>query len=85
MALMGAEALLYPTAIGSEPATGYESKDHWQTVMRGHAGANLMPIMAANRIGVERVGPGELTSTAPPSSPARTARSSPRRAATRKR
>lgn len=61
MALMGAEALLYPTAIGSEPATGYESKDHWQTVMRGHAGANLMPIMAANRIGVERVGPGELT------------------------
>ncbi len=54
MALMGAEALLYPTAIGSEPpAPGYDSQPHWETVMRGHAGANLMPVMASNRIGRE--------------------------------
>jgi N-carbamoylputrescine amidase len=54
MALMGAEILLYPTAIGSEPpAPGYDSQPHWETVMRGHAGANLMPLMASNRIGVE--------------------------------
>ncbi len=54
MALMGAEALIYPTAIGSEPpAPGYDSQPHWETVMRGHAGANLMPVMASNRIGVE--------------------------------
>ncbi len=54
MALMGAEALIYPTAIGSEPpAPGYDSQPHWETVMRGHAGANLMPVIAANRIGTE--------------------------------
>lgn len=54
MALQGAEALLYPTAIGSEPlAPGYDSQLHWETVMRGHAGANLMPVMASNRIGRE--------------------------------
>lgn len=54
MALSGAEALLYPTAIGSEPpAPGYDSQPHWETVMRGHAGANLMPVMASNRIGRE--------------------------------
>lgn len=54
MALLGAEALLYPTAIGSEPpAPGYDSQPHWETVMRGHAGANLMPVMASNRIGRE--------------------------------
>lgn len=61
MALMGADALLYPTAIGSEPATGFDSMEHWRTVMRGHAGANIMPVMAANRIGVERFGEQELT------------------------
>lgn len=54
MALMGAEVLLYPTAIGSEPmAPGYSSRGHWQRVMQGHAGANMMPLMAANRIGAE--------------------------------
>lgn len=54
MALLGAEALLYPTAIGSEPpAPGYDSQPHWEIVMRGHAGANLMPVMASNRIGRE--------------------------------
>ena len=54
MALMGAELLLYPTAIGSEPQDGsIDSKDHWQTCMLGHAAANLVPVVASNRIGVE--------------------------------
>lgn len=54
MALMGAEVLLYPTAIGSEPVDpGWDSMPHWQTVMCGHAGANLMPLVASNRIGTE--------------------------------
>jgi N-carbamoylputrescine amidase len=54
MALMGAELLLYPTAIGSEPQDGsIDSKDHWQTCMLGHAAANLIPVVASNRIGVE--------------------------------
>ncbi|MFV0474222.1 MAG: N-carbamoylputrescine amidase [Pikeienuella sp.] len=61
MALMGAEALLYPTAIGSEPpAPGYDSQPHWETVMRGHAGANLTPLVASNRIGTERQGGREV-------------------------
>src|SRR3954454_2760706 len=55
MALQGAEVLFYPTAIGSEPQdAGLDSRDHWQRVMQGHAGANLMPLVASNRIGVER-------------------------------
>jgi N-carbamoylputrescine amidase len=54
MALLGAEVILYPTAIGSEPpAPGYDSAAHWETVMRGHAGANILPVAAANRIGSE--------------------------------
>ena len=54
MALMGAEMLLYPTAIGSEPpAPGYDSQPHWEMVMRGHAAANIMPVIASNRIGRE--------------------------------
>lgn len=54
MALMGAELLLYPTAIGSEPQDpGIDSRDHWQICMRGHAAANLVPVLAANRVGVE--------------------------------
>ena len=54
MALMGAEILLYPTAIGSEPPSpGYDSSTHWQNVMRGHAAANIMPVMASNRVGTE--------------------------------
>ena len=58
MALIGAAVLLYPTAIGSEPpAPGYDSQPHWQAVMCGHAGANIMPLVAANRIGRE-VAPG---------------------------
>ena len=54
MALMRAEMLLYPTAIGSEPPSpGYDSQPHWEMVMRGHAAGNIMPVMASNRIGRE--------------------------------
>ena len=62
MALMGAELLLYPTAIGSEPGRpDFDSMEHWRTTMRGHAAANLMPLAAANRIGVETVAGKEQT------------------------
>jgi N-carbamoylputrescine amidase len=56
MALKGAELLLFPTAIGTEPppAPPVDSRRHWQRVQQGHAAANLMPLIAANRIGVER-------------------------------
>lgn len=54
MALMGAELLFYPTAIGSEPHDGsIDSKDHWQTCMLGHAASNLVPVIASNRVGLE--------------------------------
>ncbi|MGV8604708.1 nitrilase-related carbon-nitrogen hydrolase, partial [Pseudomonas aeruginosa] len=54
MALLGAELLFYPTAIGSEPQDASSSaRDHWQRVQQGHAGANLMPLVAPNRIGRE--------------------------------
>ncbi|MBM6996148.1 N-carbamoylputrescine amidase [Paenibacillus sp. DXFW5] len=54
MALMGAELLFYPTAIGSEPQDGsIDSKDHWQMCMLGHAASNLMPVIASNRVGTE--------------------------------
>lgn len=54
MALNGAEALFYPTAIGSEPQDAtLDSRDHWQRAMQGHGASNLMPIIAANRVGVE--------------------------------
>ncbi len=54
MALKGAELLFYPTAIGSEPQdASLDSRDHWTRVMQGHAGANLMPLIASNRIGRE--------------------------------
>jgi N-carbamoylputrescine amidase len=57
MALMGAEFLLYPTAIGSEPGRpDFDSMEHWRIAMRGHAAANLMPVAAANRVGTEIVG-----------------------------
>ena len=55
MALKGAEILLYPTAIGDELMSEYDSSDAWQTVMRGHAAANIMPVVASNRIGSESV------------------------------
>ncbi|MCA1943745.1 MAG: N-carbamoylputrescine amidase [Desulfovibrio sp.] len=55
MTLLGADVLLYPTAIGSEPQEpGVDTQPHWQRVMQGHAGANLTPVVAANRVGTER-------------------------------
>jgi N-carbamoylputrescine amidase len=54
MVLQGAEILIYPTAIGSEPSDpAWDSRDHWQRVMQGHAGANITPLIASNRIGIE--------------------------------
>lgn len=54
LALMGAEVLLFPTAIGSEPGcASLDSRDHWQITMRGHAAANILPVVAANRVGLE--------------------------------
>ncbi len=53
LALMGAELIFYPTAIGSEPEIKVDSKDHWQRVQMGHAAANTTPVIVANRIGVE--------------------------------
>ena len=62
MALMGAEILLYPTAIGSEPQDAtIDSRDHWQRCMQGHAAANVMPLVASNRIGTERGEKYEMT------------------------
>ncbi len=61
MALMGAEILCYPTAIGSEPQDpALDSQPHWQRVMQGHAAANMLPLVASNRVGVERGDVGEL-------------------------
>jgi N-carbamoylputrescine amidase len=56
MALQGAELLMYPTAIGTEPppALPVNSRDHWQRTQQGHAAANLIPLLASNRHGVER-------------------------------
>lgn len=57
MALKGAELLLYPTAIGSEPILDCDSMAHWRRCMQGHSAANLVPVIAANRIGREEVKP----------------------------
>lgn len=57
MALMGAELLFYPTAIGSEPILEVDSMPHWRRCMQGHSAANIIPVIAANRIGTERVEP----------------------------
>jgi len=62
MALMGAELLLYPTAIGSEPESPeVDSRDHWQRCMMGHAACNLIPVVVSNRVGRERIGDSEIT------------------------
>lgn len=54
LALHGAEAIFYPTAIGSEPQDPtLDSRDHWQRTMQGHSAANLMPVIASNRVGTE--------------------------------
>ena len=61
MVLKGAEILLYPTAIGSEIySPDLDSKEHWQTVMRGHAAANIVPVVASNRVGREKSGEIEM-------------------------
>ncbi len=57
MSLQGAQLLFYPTAIGSEPVLGGDSMPHWRNAMKGHAAANLVPVIAANRIGREDVVP----------------------------
>lgn len=55
MALMGAEILFYPTAIGAEPQDpSIDSRDHWQRAMQGHSASNIMPLVASNRIGTEK-------------------------------
>ncbi|MCF0115017.1 MAG: N-carbamoylputrescine amidase [Erysipelotrichaceae bacterium] len=59
LALNGAEILFYPTAIGSEPILNVDSHLHWQRTMQGHAAANIIPVIAANRIGLEEVEPSE--------------------------
>lgn len=53
LALLGAQLIVYPTAIGTEPVLPKDSKDHWQNTMRGHAAANIVPVLASNRIGTE--------------------------------
>lgn len=59
LALGGAEVILYPTAIGSEPILECDSMPHWRRTMQGHAAANLVPVVAANRFGLEKVEPCE--------------------------
>jgi len=62
LALQGAEILFYPTAIGSEPHNAsIDSKDHWQICMQGHAAANLVPLVASNRIGTEKITDSSIT------------------------
>ncbi|HCH4002487.1 TPA: N-carbamoylputrescine amidase [Vibrio parahaemolyticus] len=54
LALHGAEAIFYPTAIGTEPQDPtLDSRDHWQRTMQGHSAANLVPVIASNRVGTE--------------------------------
>ncbi len=61
LALMGAEIIFYPTAIGSEPEIHLDSKEHWQRVQMGHAATNTVPVVVANRFGVEVGESCELT------------------------
>lgn len=61
LTLMGAEIIFYPTAIGSEPEIGVDSKEHWQRVQMGHAATNTVPVVVANRIGKEKGESCELT------------------------
>ena len=59
LALKGAEIIFYPTAIGSEPILDTDSMPHWRRCMQGHSASNLVPVVAANRIGKEDVEPCE--------------------------
>lgn len=53
LTLKGAQLLVYPSAIGSEPVLPRDSKAHWQNTMKGHAAANIIPLLASNRVGTE--------------------------------
>ncbi len=57
LALLGADIILYPTAIGKEPILEVDSMEHWRRTMLGHSAANIIPVVAANRIGLEKVAP----------------------------
>lgn len=59
LALKGAELIFYPTAIGSEPILECDSMEHWRRCMQGHSASNIIPVIAANRVGVEAVKPSE--------------------------
>ncbi|MBU2091076.1 MAG: N-carbamoylputrescine amidase [Alphaproteobacteria bacterium] len=62
MALLGADFLFYPTAIGSEPQdASLDSMEHWRITMRGHAAANMLPLVASNRIGREQGDAASIT------------------------
>ncbi|MBU0726512.1 MAG: N-carbamoylputrescine amidase [Alphaproteobacteria bacterium] len=62
MALLGADFLFYPTAIGSEPQdSSLDSMEHWRITMRGHAAANMLPLVASNRIGREQGDAASIT------------------------
>ncbi len=61
LALLGAELMFFPTAIGSEPYLKTDSKEHWQNAMRGHAASNMIPVIAANRVGTEVCGDISVT------------------------
>ncbi len=62
LVLRGAEIILYPTAIGDEPIPNYsDSRDQWQIVMQGHAAANMVPVVASNRVGVEKSDSATMT------------------------
>jgi N-carbamoylputrescine amidase len=65
MAVMGAEMLLFPTAIGTEPPPSppNHSREHWQRTQQGHAAANVMPLVASNRIGDRALDPGSEQAT----------------------
>ncbi len=59
LALKGADIIMYPTAIGSEPILGGDSSGHWMRTMQGHSAANIIPVVAANRFGLEEVEPSD--------------------------
>jgi N-carbamoylputrescine amidase len=62
LVLRGAEILFFPTAIGSEPLSPKtDSRDHWRVCMRGHAAANMVPVVASNRTGTETIGDTAIT------------------------
>ena len=60
--VLGADLILYPTAIGSEPTSPeYDSSAHWERVMVGHSAANMIPIVATNRVGMEKFSKSSIT------------------------